>query len=373
MIHGHGGNIYRLAERLGCRPEQIDDVSSNINPLGPPPGLMAFLKERMAVVCALPEVDSRNTEAQMAGFLGVEPQSLLAGAGTTQFIYSMYPALESDKILILGPTYSDYADACRQRRMQPSYLLATAENRFQPDLQRLDHLAGRVDTVVICNPNNPTGVLIPRNLLRDLCRRHADTRFVIDESYLGFLPKAEQESMVSSGLDNVIVLHSLSKLYRLPGLRIGFLTAAPEVVDRFRAVRTPWSLNSLAQAAVRYVATHAQTMAQFVEQSRTFVVGERQLLFERLNAAVRLQAFPSHTPFFLVELPDEWRAPHVWERFAREGVLIRDCSNFVGLDDRFIRIAINQPEINRKVARMLAGLCTSADGYDLRPLADRER
>ncbi len=361
MIQGHGGNIYLLAERLDCRPEQIDDVSSNINPLGPPPGLMAFLKEHMAAVCALPEVDSRNAEAQMAGVLGVERQSLLAGAGTTQFIYGMYQALESDKILILGPTYSDYADACRMKGMQPSYLLATAENRFQPDLQRLDRMAGRVDTVVICNPNNPTGVLIPRNALRDLCRRHAGTRFVIDESYLGFLPTAEEESMVSSGLDNVIVLHSLSKLYRLPGLRIGFLTAAAEVVDCFRAVRIPWSLNSLAQAAVCYVAAHAEAMAQFVERSRAFIIGERQLLFERLNAAAHLNAHPSCTTFFLVELPDQWRAHQVWEQCARNGVLIRDCSNFVGLDDRFIRIAINQPEINRKVGGILAGLCNAAD------------
>lgn len=362
MIQGHGGNIYLLAERLECRPDQIDDVSSNINPLGPPAGLMAYLKEHMAAVCTLPEVDSRSAEAQMADVLGVERSSILAGAGTTQFIYVMFEMLRSERILILGPTYSDYADACRLDGMQPSYLLATAENRFQPDLQRLDRMAGQADTVVICNPNNPTGVLIPGNALRDLCRRHADTRFVIDESYLGFLPTAEEESMVSSGLDNVIVLHSLSKLYRLPGLRIGFLSAAPEVVDLFRAVRIPWCLNSLAQAAVHYVATRAEAMAQFVERSRAFIIGERQFLFEQLNAAVRLKAYPSHTTFFLVELPDEWRAPQVWERFALKGVLIRDCSNFVGLDDKFIRIAINQPEINRKVAGMLAGLCSPADG-----------
>lgn len=356
MIRGHGGNIYQLAERLGCRPEQIDDMSSNINPLGPPPGLAEFLAGHTAAVCALPEVDSRNAEALMADLLGVAPPAILAGAGTTQFIYDMVAVLRSKKVLILGPTYADYGDACRRGGVAPSLLPATPENDFQPDLVQLDRLAAEADTVVICNPNNPTGVLIPGAVLRDLCGRHPRTRFVIDESYLGFLPSAEEESMTACGLANVIVLHSLSKLYRLPGLRIGFMTGAPEMVERFRQVRLPWSVNSLAQTAVRYVAEHAGEMDRFVERSRAYVREQRELLFSQLKTDNCLKIFPSRTTFFLVALPEEWRAPQVWERFAREGVLIRDCSNFKGLGDRFIRIAVNRPEVNRRVARMLLGL-----------------
>lgn len=361
MIQGHGGNTHLLAERLGCRPDQIHDVSSNINPMGPPPGLMSYLQKHMEAVFTLPEVDSRSAEAQMADVLGVEQNAILAGAGTTQFIHVMFEILRSEKILILGPTYSDYADVCGLKGLQPAYLQATAENDFHPDLQRLDRMAGQVDTVVICNPNNPTGSLIPGNILREICCRHADARFVIDESYMGFLPSAKDESMVSCGLDNVIVLHSISKLYRLAGLRIGFLTAAPEMVHRFRVRRTPWSLNSLAQSAVRYLATQTETIAQFVEQSRNYITRERQLFFERLEVGGRLKAYPSHTTFFLVELFGELSAPSVWERFAREGVLIRDCSNFVGLGDRFIRIAINRAEINEKIAVRLLDFCTSPE------------
>jgi threonine-phosphate decarboxylase len=361
MIHGHGGNIYQLADRLGCRPEQIVDVSSNINPMGPPPGMVQFLRENMTAVCSLPEVDSRGTETKMARMLGIDRDTLLAGAGTTQFIYAMYPVLGSEKVLIAGPTYADYADACRMHGLQAAFLTATAGNDFHPDMQRLDRMAGGFDTVVICNPNNPTGAMIQRRALDDLCRRNAHTRFVIDESYLGFHPSAEAESMVSCDLENVIVLHSLSKLYRLPGLRIGFLKAAEEIVDRFRAGRTPWSLNSLAQMAVRFLADHTDAMAQFAAESRAFIIGERKRLLERLNAHGRLRAYPSQTTFFLVELPGKLRAPLVWERFAQEGMLIRDCSNFAGLGDRFIRIAVNRPEINQQIAEMLLDVCHAED------------
>ncbi|MFZ1983870.1 MAG: threonine-phosphate decarboxylase CobD [Desulfatitalea sp.] len=355
MIHGHGGNIHALAHRLGCRPEEIIDVSSNINPLGPPPGLMAYLKENMAVIGRLPEVDSHGITAQMASSLGVDPECVLAGAGTTQFIYTLFPALASRQVLIVGPTYADYADACRLHHIEPQYFMTNAEDCFQPDRVQLDQQSGEYDTVVICNPNNPTGVLIPREALSALCRRHPDTRFVIDESYLPFVPDAEGHSMVASGLENVIVLHSLSKIYRLPGLRIGFAIGAAPVIARLQRCVTPWSLNTLAQAAVAYIYEHGEEMVAFIEQTRRYVVDERQRFFKRLRGNGGWTCYPSQTSYFLIRLPEAMTAAGVCARFARERILVRDCSNFYGLSERFIRVAIHQKKENDKIAEMLVG------------------
>jgi threonine-phosphate decarboxylase len=356
MIHGHGGNIHALAQRLGCRLEEIIDVSSNINPLGPPPGLMAHLKENMAVIGRLPEVDSRGMTAQMAASLGVDPECILAGAGTTQFIYTLFPALASRRVLIVGPTYADYADACRMHHVEPQYFLTDAQDRFQPDGVRLEKHAGKFDTVVICNPNNPTGVLISKADLSALCRRHPGTRFVIDESYLPFVPEGEAQSMVASGLENVIVLHSLSKIYRLPGLRIGFAAGAASVIARLGRCITPWSLNTLAQTAVAYICEHGEEMEAFIGRTRTYVVDERQRFFERLRGSSGLTGYPSQTSYFLIRLPEAMTAAVVCARFARERILVRDCSNFFGLSERFIRVAIHQKEENDKIAAMLTAL-----------------
>ena len=111
MTFGHGGNIYEVARRYGRRPSDIIDMSSNINPLGPPPGLIEFLHDNMAKITRLPEVDNQETIKHFAGFLAIEPERLLVGNGTTQFIYSMPRALGIKNPIVIGPTYSDYQDA----------------------------------------------------------------------------------------------------------------------------------------------------------------------------------------------------------------------------------------------------------------------
>lgn len=356
MIHGHGGNIYALAQKLGCSLDAIVDVSSNINPLGPPPGLMDHLKAHLATICALPEVDSQTMAAQMAALLGLDPGGILAGAGTTQFIHAMFGVLQSRRVLILGPTYADYADACRLYGLAPRYFLTHARDAFQPDMARFGRQAGDHDTVVICNPNNPTGGLIPREALSALCREHPDTSFVVDESYLPFVPRGRAESMAGCGLDNVIVLHSLSKIYRLPGLRIGFLIAAPRVIQRFQQVMPPWRLNSMAQAAVDFLHGHRDDVQGFVRRTHAYIARERTRFYEMVPPKSGLKLYPSHTSFILIELPEGLDAGLACEHFARQRILIRNCGNFHGLTDRFIRIAMNRSEVNQKVADILSGL-----------------
>ncbi|MDR2551343.1 MAG: aminotransferase class I/II-fold pyridoxal phosphate-dependent enzyme [Desulfobulbus sp.] len=352
MIQGHGGNIFGLAEQLGCRPEEIVDMSSNINPLGTLPGLIEHLRGRMDRISALPEVDARSAARAIAALLGVAEERVLAGGGTTQFIYAACAALASRKVLIVGPTYADYADGCRVCGIEPDFFLAGAAHDFALDVERLAAALPGYDTVFLCNANNPTGHLVDHGALLALCTRHPRVRFVIDESYLPFAPADRSHSMSGCGLDNVAVLWSVSKIFGMPGLRAGFLVANTPAIDRFRRLMQPWSMNSLAQEAVCFLGTDPEAVAAFIDRTRAYLAEEGRRFRQRLQTG-RLILYPSATSYVLIGLPADRTATTVCRALAEQRFLIRNCANFYGLDEGFIRIALKDATVNETVARHL--------------------
>lgn len=352
MIQGHGGNVSALAEELGCPVEAIIDMSSNINPLGTMPGLVEHLASHLTRIRVLPEVDSRAAIQAIARVLDVTPERILAGGGTTQFIYTACAALQSRRVLILGPTYADYIDGCRVHGIEPEFFFTEAKDGFLPDMGRLDGTIGDYDTVFLCNPNNPTGQLIAHDALFHLCATHPRTRFIIDESYLPFAPAAQAASMTSCGLDNVIVLWSVSKIFGMPGLRTGFLVANQGTVARFSRYMQPWCVNTLAQEAVYFLGDHLTEVAAFIEQTRSYLAAEGALFRQRLRNA-RLTLFPSVTSYFLIRLAKDTTAAEVCTTLGRARFLIRNCANFHGLDERYIRIALKDAATNEAVSRHL--------------------
>ena len=361
MIQGHGGNIVAVAEQLGCRPDEIIDMSSNINPLGTMPGLIEHLRSRLDRIRVLPEVDGQAAVRAIAALLGVAEQRVLAGGGTTQFIYSACAALKSKRVLIVGPTYADYIDGCRVHDIEPEFFLAEPTTGFAPDLERLAAALAGIDTVFLCNPNNPTGQLIPHASLLHLCRTHPQTRFIIDESYLPFVPAEQDASMSRSGLDNVVVLWSVSKIFGMPGLRAGFLVANPPIVERFRRYMQPWCVNSLAQEAVCFLGDNRDAVATFIEQTRACLAQEGGLFRERLRPG-RLTLYPSCTSYFLISLPEDRPATAVCQSLAEQRFLIRNCANFHGLSERYIRVALKDAATNEAVARhLLAAVGTTPE------------
>ena len=352
MIRGHGGNIYEIARTLACSPRDILDMSSNVSPLGMPPGLKVMLGKRWEEIVSLPEVDSRHLRACFAASLGLEEDQILAGNGTTEFIYTIPLALRVKKALIVGPTYSDYADACRAFGIEPLFCLALEQNNFKTIPDEIESRIAGVDTVFICNPNNPTGQLIPAESLKSMLFTHPDVRFIVDESYLPFIPNWETESLTGVGADNVVVLRSFSKIFGIPGLRLGFLVAPSEIIKAFEPFKQPWNVNRLAQVAGTFLISQ-ESFAQEVAGS---VLHERDAFIGHLKGLDSLCAFPSHVHFILFKLEENLRAPELFSLMAEHRILIRDCSNFHGLSDRFFRIALKTPTANKACASMLRAL-----------------
>ena len=356
MLNGHGGNIYDIANKLGCAPSKIIDMSSNVNPLGPPAGLLNFLKENLNVITALPEVDANLLVHSFAGHCGVDPALVLAGNGSTQFIYSIPLALATKRALIIGPTYADYADACRMHTIPYEYFIARESQEFKAEINLIKKQVKGSDTVFICNPNNPTGAFYTAAEMESLCKTFPDTYFVIDESYLPFVTSGDHESMIGSSLPNVIILNSMSKIFRISGLRIGFIIAAKNIIQRLTRYSLPWSVNSLAQLAVYYLMEHKAEVNAFIDRTRELIEREKKGFTDKLRNAAGIKLFDSTTSFMLAKLVNGHTAEEICQALLDERILIRNYSNFEGLSNRFIRISLKNSETNLMLANKLLNL-----------------
>jgi threonine-phosphate decarboxylase len=353
MIQGHGGNKVELANHLGCSVEEIIDMSSNLNPLGPPENIHTIITERISAIHSLPEPDAASMGKGFAHYHGIDPNCVIAGNGTTWFIYTIPKALGAKKVVIAGPTYSDYQDACTMHGISHTYCLALKEQNFVQDVDRLSSLAASSDLVFICNPNNPTGALLSRDKITYLINKHKNTCFVVDESYLPFVENAHEISFVSQNhYSNLLVLSSMSKIFRIPGLRTGFISGHNTLVEKVMEYYQPWSVNSLAQEVIKDIFANPGTIEPFFEKTRAYIKKEKQVFTQALEGIPGIRLFEAPTYFVLAEL-EHYTAPEFCREIGQDKILIRDCSNFYGLSDRFVRFSLKKKPINMALAQSI--------------------
>ncbi len=354
MITGHGGNIKDLAKTLSCSIDDIIDMSSNLNPLGPPENIENIICENLVKIQFLPEPDAITMRKGFAKFHGISEKYVMAGNGTTWFIYTIPKAVKSKKVLIAAPAYSDYKDASLMHGVLFEHCFAKESDMFDVNVDKISHMAEWADTVFICNPNNPTGSLISRDKLEYLIQKHENTIFIIDESYLPFVDQAEDISMVKkSEYKNLIVLSSMSKIFTIPGLRTGFLSAQEKIVDKIMFYYQPWSVNAIAQAVIKDIFDHPERIEPFYEKTRAFIKKEKQIFLEHLNTVQGVQIFDSSTYFILARLTNKITSQEFCAEIGRHKVLIRDCSNFEGLSGEYVRFSLKTRQHNLNLANLI--------------------
>ncbi len=354
MIIGHGGNIRGLAKKMNCSADDIIDMSSNLNPLGPPETIETVICENLVKIRSLPEPDAISMRKGFARYHDIDPDTVVAGNGTTWFIYTIPKALDSKKVLIAGPTYSDYKDACLMHDISFQHCFAQAQECFKQDIDEISRMARAADLVFICNPNNPTGSLMHREQLDYLVNKHPGTVFVIDESYLPFVDAASDISMVSqTRYENLIVLSSMSKIFRIPGLRTGFLTTSRGMVEKIMRHYQPWSVNALAQVVIEHIFNHPGRIEPFYRKTREYIKKEKQVFLEKLGTVQGLELLDSSTYFILACLTGEKLSAEFCEQIGCHKILIRDCSNFSGLSDQYVRFSLKKRPINDRLAHLI--------------------
>lgn len=344
----HGGNIISTAKALGCEVSDLIDLSSNLTPFGMLPGLREALIASLEEIGYLPETASESLCEVFAAKYGIARAEVLAGNGTTEFIYAVPEAAGCKRAVIVNPTYADYALSCLWAGMAAEGFTLSPDQGFRLDLDRLASTLTGGELVFLCNPNNPTGVLTPSADLVQLIRAKRDSVFLVDESYLPF---TREPSLLNLGLrDNLFVLFSASKIYGMPGLRLGFLAATAANIERLSGRRKPWGVNRLAQVAGAFALQQGDA---YQEKVVRFVETERPRVMAELASLPGVMPVAGAANFILNRLAGPVGAPELREAMLKERIMIRNCANFAGLDDRYFRISLKEKAVNDHALRKM--------------------
>lgn len=332
MIEGHGDELYKYGKKI------VSNFSSNVYNRIDHSGLYQRLNERLSTICSYPEPMPYSLESEIARRYSLTPRQVCVTNGATEAIYLIAQVFQGRISAVLGPTFSEYADACRVHRhkVKPFY--------------SLDALPEDAELVWICNPNNPTGEVRNKEDLKALVDSHPDKLFIFDQSYEYFTLKSLLGIKEAASFPNVILLHSMTKQYAIPGLRVGYFTASEGLTDDVRCRRMPWSVNSLAIEAAKYLLEEGDGISADIPQ----LLAERERLTNLLLATGMLEIWPTDTHYMLIKLR-MGKAVALKDFLAvNHGILIRDASNFEGLDERFFRIATQTPEENDKLVKAIS-------------------
>jgi histidinol-phosphate aminotransferase len=309
---------------LGLRREVVIDFSVNTNPLGPPPGTLGVLHG--LDLSRYPDPECRELRAALARLHGVEPEWILPGNGSSELIFLTAQAFLTPGacVVVQGPTYGEYARAARGAGAQVVECRAPEASGFAPDIGRLIETAQRQRAVLLflCNPNNPTGVLLNRASLEALVTACPATLLVLDEAYLSLVTDAARDAASLAGDRRVLVLRSLTKDVALAGLRLGYAVGHPALLAPLRALQPPWSVNIAAQAA----GLAALRDPAWLDAARQEIERGKHLLAEGLRQ-LGWRVYPGAASFLLVSVAPAL-ASDVRRALLEHGCCVRDCSSF---------------------------------------------
>ncbi len=351
---GHGGDLQAAAAEFGLKPADFYDFSSNINPLGPPPGLIAELQNNIAGdLDRYPVPQARVLRDALASFLDIPLERLLVGNGASELIHLLILWKRPQRVIIPAPTFSEYERAAR--------LVGAAVRRFPLPLQAGSYLEKTLikellawgDFLVLCNPNNPTGFYYAPETIMDIIREAKEKKItvLIDESFIFFTGRSWQEAFWGRDYPHLWVVASLTKLWALPGLRLGFLAGPASKIQIITQKGDPWRVNALSQRAGLF----CLAQAEYLTASLRMIQEERAYLLENLKEIKGLETFAGEANFLLLRgKRDGFSSAALFKFLAARGILIRDASNFPGFDHRFFRIAVRRREENERLLKELA-------------------
>ncbi len=347
----HGGNIYKIALELGIPEKSLIDFSASINPLGISDRVRNVIKQELDGLVNYPDPDTGKLKEAIARHHGIENETIICGNGSTELIYLIPRAFKPLKVLLPSPSFSEYERACKlnyELRIMNCEL--REENGFQIVPEEFIGAMQGCDMAFLCNPNNPTGGLLKKEVVLEIAvaARDAECVLVLDEAFIDFIP---DESVIDSVKDNpyLIVLRSMTKFHALTGLRIGYCVINREMLPVIRKYKEPWTVNHLAQTSAIAALEDTDYTLKTIEMMR-----EEKRYMERRFKEIGLEFFPSAANYYLLKIHD---ATGMVLELRKKGILVRDCSNFRGLDGSYIRVAVKSREHNEMLIKEIAGLC----------------
>ncbi|CAM3151616.1 threonine-phosphate decarboxylase CobD [Paenibacillus lupini] len=346
--YGHGGDLRTAEETYGFPARQFIDFSSNMNPFGPPEGVKRVLLQYAEQIDRYPDPAVRGLRAKLAQLHRVDEQSILIGNGAAELIDLVVRAIKPTMTALAYPCFTEYGDAIIKAGGSITPVMLSPENDFALTESMLAECNARF--YMFGSPNNPTGQLVDPTLIMKLVYRGATV--VVDEAFMDFIPEEEKFTLIREAAVNerLFVIRSMTKFYAIPGIRLGYMVGAPQQITALRKLQVPWSVNSLAQLIGEAVLDEQEYAARTME----WLKDERPWLIGRLEE-LGLRVIPGAVNYLLVQLPERpgLTAASLQYEMGRMGVLIRDASHFIGLDDSYCRFAIKLRHQNKWLLQAL--------------------
>jgi threonine-phosphate decarboxylase len=341
----HGG-IYSVNPRLVRL-----DFSSSINPLGAPKKAIAAVKMNAnSLAQNYPDPECRELKKSLTRYLGIDPEWICVGNGAIEIIYWFVQAtFVKGRVVIPAPTFCEYELASQK---------AGAEVTFVPlhDLEleadQVIEKARGADAVFLCNPNNPTGLLATKQIMKIIENVDSSTRILLDECFIEFVDNPNANSMIeqTSEFDNLVILRSLTKSFGLAGLRVGYCVCNPSLAKKLSSNKIPWNVNGLAQAAG--VAALLERR-RYLSKARALIKKERKFLHDNISKLKSFRPLRSDSNYFLIYLQDRNSTQFRNRLLKKTGVLVRDCSTFTGMGTQYIRLAVKMHRENMLLLKAL--------------------
>lgn len=338
MHYGHGDDAYQYQSRI------IANFSSNVFWGGPPKGLKDYLFEQWELVHNYPEVLGETLQQKLAAHHGLTPEHILVTNGAVEAIYLIAQTYAKQQTAIFTPTFSEYEDACRVFEHQLDFL----DHQSLFSEQGFSKLNAQL--CFLCNPNNPNGKFVPKARILELLNLNPETLFVVDEAFIDFTPQP-QESLVEDiqEVSNLIVLRSMTKIFAIPGLRLGYALSSKPIIEKLLTRKQPWSVNSLALCAGEYlIDNYPDSLPEIPALLR-----ETRKFYQNLKSIEGLTVQESAAHFMLCDLKKRSASRLKADLANHHGILIRDASNFRGCNAGHFRLATLREEQNERLISCL--------------------
>jgi threonine-phosphate decarboxylase len=346
----HGGRVYQAAQSWGIAPEDVIDFSANINPLGPPPGVLVALENCLQPINLRTYPDLHAFLSAVAEKYSVAADQIVVGPGSSALIFAVLRAVLPATAIVMEPGFDEYFRACASVEadvIRPSLLEA---NCFAPDFASLVRTIEerKCDLVILNSPHNPTGCLYAREDLMALVdvAEENNVTVLLDEAFIDYVQEASLLPLVETK-ERLIVLRSLTKFYAIPGLRVGYAVCAARMAAAISAQLDPWPVSAIALEAGRAVLAEEE----YERESRHINAQAREEFAAALHD-IGLTIFPSVANFLLVKLP-RGSGAELARHLESSRILIRRCDSFSGLEDAFIRLAVRARGDNLRLVSLI--------------------
>jgi threonine-phosphate decarboxylase len=351
----HGGEVLDAVGKSGFRREEILDFSSSVNPLGPSKRALEAAKNSFKEIPAYPDSNSNELRQAIAShFNGLSKSNVVAGNGSTELMYLFAEAFlkKGETAIIPAPTFGEYESAVRKTGETPKFVKLDSDFNIEASVFEQEMIDAKI--VFLCNPNNPTSILIPNETLTGIIAGalEHDSLVFLDEDFLEFVENEKALSMINKikSYPNLFILRSFTKIFGLTGLRVGYGIASEEIINVLLCAKIPWNVNCLAQAA----AVAAMKDEDHLRVTRELIKKEKPRLLAELGEIKLFKIFQPDANFFFIDIRKSGlTATELKNKLLHQGILIRDCTSFRGLDQYYIRVAVKTRAENKRLIEAL--------------------